>query len=73
MVSLISRALYISEKTSLYLRNRILLCINNKTKWLYIGKEAVFEKNRIKNRTVNYHRKNRIKYGMELWNYTYLL
>ena len=48
MVSLISRALYISEKTSLYLRNRILLCINNKTKWLYIGKEAVFEKNRIK-------------------------
>lgn len=47
MVSMISRVLYISEKTSSSLRNRILISVENRMKWLYIGKEVIFRNNQL--------------------------
>ena len=47
MVNMISRVLYISEKTSSSLRNRILISVQNRMKWLYIGKEVVFRNNKV--------------------------
>ena len=47
MISMISRVLYISEKTSVSLRNRILISVQNRMKWLYIGKEVSFQDNKL--------------------------
>lgn len=47
MISMISRALYISEKTSATFRNRILISVQNRMKWLYIGKEFSFHENKL--------------------------
>lgn len=47
MISMISRVLYISEKTSVSLRNRILISVQNRMKWLYIGKEVSFHDNKL--------------------------
>lgn len=47
MISMISRVLYISEKTSVSLRNRILISVQNRMKWLYIGKEMSFQDNKL--------------------------
>ena len=47
MISMISRVLYVSEKTSVSLRNRILISVQNRMKWLYIGKEMSFQDNKL--------------------------